>query len=67
MTRSMVRVSLGHSITGCLETTSMPGVKILGSRMSPSRVQVLALPLMTLEKSLCFTVLGGGGGKRRML
>lgn len=57
--RFLVRVNLGHSIPGCLETPSVPSVRILGSRMSPAFFLVLALPyLMTLDRTLCTTVLG---------
>jgi hypothetical protein len=57
LTRFLARVALGHSIPGCVS-----GVRILGSRMSPDFVQVLALPyLMTLDMALCSTVLGVKG------
>lgn len=57
--RFLARVTLGHSIPGCLETPSVPSVRILGSKMSPAFIPVLALPyLMTLKRTLCSTVLG---------
>lgn len=37
LTRSTVRVTLGHSIAGCLETARVPGVKTLDSGMSPPK------------------------------
>ena len=59
LTRFLVRVTLGRRIPSCLETPSVHHVRLLGSKTSPVFVWVLSLPnLMTLDRTLCSTVLG---------